>query len=241
MRIGILLADTMNPDLAAIDGGYPAMYRWVFTAPDAELEVFAAHEGDLPADVTGVDAWVIGGSRASAYDDEPWIHELRSFVRRAYLADVTLVGICFGHQLIADVLGGKAGPADAGWNTGAVTYTRNDGSTFKLLASHRDQVLELPVGAEVTLSSEMCPVAGFRMGTQVITVQCHPEFSNELGAALYDGRRHLLGDAMVERAMASCRAETLARREVADDLLAFVRARTHASMWEHCRFLQRPA
>ena len=224
MRIGILLVDNLAPDLASIAGDYDELYRWVFDAPDVELEFHAAHLGQLPPSVRGVDAWVIGGSRASAYDDVPWIHGLRDFVREAYLADMTLIGICFGHQLIADVLGGKAGPADIGWNAGARTYRRNDGSTFELLASHRDQVLELPHGGEVTVRSEHCPISGFRIGHQVITIQPHPEFSGELGAELYAGRRHLLGDDAVDRAVAS--GDTgLARREISDGLLDFVRSR----------------
>ncbi len=224
MRIGIILVDNLAPDLASIAGDYDELYRWVFDSPDVELEFHAAHLGELPPSVRGVDAWVIGGSRASAYDDVPWILALRDFVREAYFADMTLIGICFGHQLIADVLGGKAGPADIGWNAGAVTYRRADGSSFDLLASHKDQVLELPHGAEVTVQAEHCPIAGFRIGHQVITVQPHPEFPGELGAELYAGRRHLLGDAVVDRAVASCAAD-LARREIGDELLDFVRSR----------------
>ncbi len=224
MRLGILLVDNLNPEHAVVDGDYDSLYRWVFDAPDVDIEFHAAHLGELPASVQGVDAWVIGGSRKSAYDDEPWIHALRTFVRDAYFADMTLIGICFGHQLIADVLGGKAGPADIGWNAGAVTYRRRDGSTFELLASHKDQVLELPKGAEITVTAEHCPIAGFRIGHQVTTIQPHPEFSAALGAALYSGRRHLLGDDMVERAVASCGNE-LQRREIGDELLDFVRSR----------------
>ena len=225
MRLGVLLVDNLNPEHAAVDGDYDELYRWVFEAPDVELEFHAAHRGELPPSVRGVDAWVIGGSRASVYDDEPWIHSLRDFVREAYFADMTLIGICFGHQLIADVLGGKAGPADIGWNAGAITYHRTDGTTFELLASHRDQVLERPHGGEVTVWAEHCPVAGYRIGNQVTTIQPHPEFSPELGAALYSGRRHLLGDDMVEHAVASCRTAELARRTIGDELLDFVRSR----------------
>lgn len=224
MRIGLLLVDNLDPQHAAVDGDYDALYRWMFDAPDVELESFPVHLGRLPAAPTLADAWVIGGSRRSVYDDDAWIHALRRFVRDAYDADATLVGICFGHQLVADVLGGRAGPSDGGWCVGATTYSRPDGSTFDLLASHRDQVLELPHGAEVTLTAERCPVAGFRIGDQVITVQGHPEFSGALAASIYAARRALLGDAATDAAIASC-DRRLGRRQVADELLEFMRAR----------------
>ena len=155
------------------------------------------------AQLDRADAFLITGSRHSVYDDLPWIAELVTFVEAALKADKKIIGICFGHQLMAHFFGGRVGAADKGWAVGVhnnrvtaqfswMQHTEQD--NVALLSSHKDQVLELPADAQVFLASDFCPVAGFVQGDQVITVQGHPEFSKPYARRLMQYREALLGE-----------------------------------------------
>ncbi|GKQ81081.1 hypothetical protein KAM448_33750 [Aeromonas caviae] len=110
MRLGILDCDRLDPDLV---GDFGPVYSEMFIkgfralAPELEFRVWSALDGDLPPDLTECDAWLITGSRHDAYSDIPWILALRDWIRRAHDANVKLAGVCFGHQVIAQALGGE--------------------------------------------------------------------------------------------------------------------------------------
>jgi GMP synthase-like glutamine amidotransferase len=136
---------------------------------------------------------------------------LRAQVVLLLQAGKKLVGVCFGHQLIALCLGAKVGRAPQGWGTGRMTYQWHDhplsqpsGRTeISLLASHQDQVFELPAGATLLASNAFCPVAAFVVGNQVLCVQPHPEFVEDYSAFLLNKRRALLGEALYSRSINS--------------------------------------
>ena len=122
MRIGILLAERTPEPLRPRHGPYEALYeQWL----DGRGFVFATHavrDGFLPSAVDAADAWLVTGSACSAYDDEAWIPPLEQFVRDAVDAGGPVIGICFGHQLVAQALGGTVERSPAGWTVGAVDY-----------------------------------------------------------------------------------------------------------------------
>ena len=159
--------------------------------------------GRYPHRVDDCDGYLITGSRASAYDDEPWIVRLADFVRELDDARTKTVGICFGHQLIAGALGGQVDRAQAGWGVGVHTWKVVDDEPwmrprldeFRLLASHQDQVTALPPGARLLASSDFCPNAAFAVGDHLVAMQGHPEFTRGYAEFLMRGRRDRLGPA----------------------------------------------
>lgn len=198
MKIGILKTGEVSPELKAPYGDYPAMFvrRLAGVASDLEFAVVRVVAGELPAAPEEADAWLITGSRHGVYDDLPWIGPLKDFVRACVAARVPVVGICFGHQLLAEALGGRSVKSEAGWQLGLQEYdvTARAGwmaglpDRFALRAVHQDQVVALPPSATVLASSPGCPYAALAFGDPerplAISVQPHPEFDSDYTADL---------------------------------------------------------
>ena len=206
-RIGLLHMDDLT-DLRVPGGDYPDLYAHMFRHEDAELVHVAVHRGDAPASLDDCDGWIVGGSRHSVYDDHDWIATAEEIIHQAIGGEHPLVGVCFGHQLVAQALGGRTAKADVGWGIGAKRYETvaaspwsDGGVPTTLLASHQDQVVDLPAAAVVWSSSDYCPVAGMTIGERVWTMQGHPEFSPELCEVVYERRRAVIGDAEVDAAL----------------------------------------
>jgi GMP synthase-like glutamine amidotransferase len=215
MRIGILKTDSVRDEFQSEFGDYPAMFRAVLmaSADDEPIEFrdYDVQRGEYPAALDECDAYLITGSRESVYDDQPWIHRLGEFVRQLDEAQHKLVGICFGHQLIAHVLGGETRAADVGWAVG-VQETRvltpaewmlPYRERFGLLSSHKDQVVKLPDRAELFAATPTCPNSGFTIGDHILTFQGHPEFSKGYSQALMNLRREMLGERLYSRGVES--------------------------------------
>ena len=213
MRIGILQTDRVMERFRGRHGDYPRMFEDVLTAAaDGESLEFDAIDTVEPAypEPNSCDAYVITGSRQSVYDDDPWIAGLADFVGKALEAERKVVGICFGHQLIAHFFGGEAGPAP-GWAVGVhesrivadVPWLEPKMDRFGLLSSHKDQVTRMPEGAELFATNEFCPIAGFTWGEGVMTLQGHPEFRKPYSRDLMNMRRELLGEDTYRTGVAS--------------------------------------
>lgn len=203
MKIGLLECDHVRDELRHIAGDYREMFTRLFNrhAPQFELEYFDVRNGQFPASVETCDGYLTTGSRFSAYDVEGWIHELKDFVRQLRDADRPFVGICFGHQILAEALGGKVGKAPQGWGIGIhsldVTQTESwmqpEQASCGIQYSHRDQVLRLPENSVVLGESDHCPVAMFRVGQRMLGIQGHPEFPAAYTEALVRTRTELIG------------------------------------------------
>ncbi|WP_411353104.1 type 1 glutamine amidotransferase (plasmid) [Leisingera aquaemixtae] len=193
MRLCILEADTPAPDLLGIAGTYADMFvNWLQPSlPEAEFFRVSAHLGDLPGAVGDHDGYLITGSLFSAYQDLPWIHELKAFVRRAFDNAIPIGGVCFGHQLMAEAMGGQVALCNRGWAVGKTEYqTSPDGAerfgqeAINALSFHRDQIVSLPAAATPLAGNSHCPWAALAYGDQAFSVQFHPEFSSDYMAAL---------------------------------------------------------
>ena len=142
-------------------------------------------------------------------------------------ANIPVLGICFGHQLIAHVLGGETTPAARGWGVGVHEFRVEDAppwmsgklGSFRLLCSHRDQVVRLPRDARVFARSDFCPVAGYTLGEHFVTFQGHPEFLKPYAVILMQSRKELLESAY-DKGIASL-AETTDEGLVATWMLEF--------------------
>jgi GMP synthase-like glutamine amidotransferase len=206
MKLCILDNDTLDPEVAPAYGSYGAMLARLLRNAGAQwtMDLYDTTQGHYPASFDDYEAVLLTGSQADAFSDTPWVVDLRGHVSALLKAQKKLLGVCFGHQLIAVCLGANVGRAPQGWGTGRMTYTwhtpdlaqAQGRSEISLLASHQDQVLALPPGATLLASNEFCPVAAYTVGQHVFCVQPHPEFDVEYSAFLLNKRRDALGEAL---------------------------------------------
>jgi GMP synthase-like glutamine amidotransferase len=194
MKLGILETGDVVPELKARHGDYPAMFRALLGAVEPKLEfaTVSVVSGAMPAAPGQADAWLVTGSRHGVYDGLPWIEPLKGFLRDCIDARVPVVGICFGHQILAEALGGRAVKSDRGWGLGVQEYDVVPGAPawlgalpehFAMRALHQDQVVELPPNAHVLAHSAHCDFAAVAYGDperpEAISLQPHPEFGPE--------------------------------------------------------------
>ena len=194
---------------------YPDMFAALLSPSDRELayESVAVLDGEALPDPSACEAVLITGSPFGVYDSTPWMDPLRRFIRAAHGARIPMVGVCFGHQIIADALGGEVRKSEKGWGIGRHSYdiTRRrdwmgeDRPAVSLSASHQDQVITPPVGAVTLARSAHTEHAILEYAdAPVITIQGHPEFSDRYASALWQARRgKALTDAQVDAALAS--------------------------------------
>lgn len=189
-RIAIIACGEVPPPLQPRHH-YPSMFTALLApfAPDFSFDTIAVFQGAALPDPDAYDGYLFTGSRHGVYEQLPWIAPAEAFIRAAMATDRPCVGICFGHQLMAQALGGKVEKARAGWGLGMLPYTfRHDGAerTITMPAIHQDQVVEKPPGAIVVAENVHCPHAGLRYQGPGLSFQFHPEFDRAFLAELID-------------------------------------------------------
>lgn len=189
MKIGILKSGHPPEDLRPEYGDYDDVFSRMLADQGLTFEGYSVVDMAFPDSVTACDGWLITGSRHGAYEDLAFIPPLEDFIRQAYAADIPLVGVCFGHQIIAQALGGKVEKFRDGWAVGRQTYDWN-GEAVSLNAWHQDQVTEVPSDATVCASNDFCQNAAMVYGKKAFTVQAHPEYDSNFiaGLAKFRGR-----------------------------------------------------
>jgi GMP synthase (glutamine-hydrolysing) len=196
---------------------------------DADLEVFHCPSGELPPDFR-YDGFVVTGSWASVYWDEPWIGQLKTWVGDAIEAGLPALGVCYGHQLLADVMGGRVrsmGEYEIGYRS-----VEQDGENrlldgieedMTVFTTHSDHVVKEPPGATVIAKNDY-GIHGFRKG-RVFAVQFHPEYDMATAEEIARGKDQLPKD-RIEDVLAGINAENYAAacevKELFDNFVAFV-------------------
>jgi GMP synthase (glutamine-hydrolysing) len=183
MKIGILQTGHAPDEIQTQLGDYDAMFGRFLAGEGFTFETFNVVDMVFPANAATCDGWLITGSKHGAYEDHAFIPPLEEFIRAAKAEDVPMVGVCFGHQIIAQALGGKVEKFDGGWAVGRQTYAWGN-EDIALNAWHQDQVVALPADAHAVASNDFCANAAVVYGRQAFTVQPHPEFGDQMIAGL---------------------------------------------------------
>ena len=203
MKIGILQTGHSPKELLGETGNYADLFVNLLAGQDFEFTTYSVVDMDFPANADVADGWLITGSKHGAYEDHPFIAPLETLIRDIYAADLPLVGICFGHQIIAQALGGKVEKFKDGWAVGRQTYDWQ-GEDIHLNAWHQDQVVALPEDAAVCARNDFCENAALIYGKKAFTVQAHPEFDGNFIAGLATHRGPgVVPDAQLDAARAT--------------------------------------
>ena len=210
MRVDVLL---MNTDRSAFAQRHPDDAQKVITAlqairPDWAYRAWAARDGELPPDALAAEAWVLTGSVASVTQPEPWMERTADALRQRHAAGRTLVGLCFGHQLIAQALGGTVGRSAGGFRLGVAETALAAQEPWmdpplprlSLFAAHEDQVQQPPPGARVLGGNVFCPVSAYAIGQHVLCTQYHPELTRAFMRDLLTSFGHKFGAPVVAQA-----------------------------------------
>lgn len=199
MKIGILQTGHSPEEIIATEGDYNEMFVKLLGGEGFSFETYAVVDGIFPAGPGAADAWLITGSKHGAYEAHSWIPPLEALIREIAAAAKPLVGVCFGHQIIAQALGGKVEKFAGGWAIGHQTYEIG-GQEVSLNAWHQDQVTKLPEGARVLGHNDHCANAVLAIGEHILTIQPHPEFGTGVIEGLITHRGGAVPEADIARA-----------------------------------------
>ncbi len=211
MRVGLLVVGHVDPKSTHLAGDYPELFAALLAGLGIDLVRYDLDAGRFPDTATECDGWICSPSRSSTYDDLPWRADAESLLRDLVAREIPYVGICFGHQLLAQALGTPVRRAADGWQVGVQEYEVVEtpwwmtppADRLALIASHEDQVQAVPAGATLLSRSAGCPIAGLVVGERAWSLQAHPEFVPDLADHLLAGRVELIGAERVREARAS--------------------------------------
>lgn len=219
--IGILVTGHAPDSLRLLHGDYADMFVALLGEHDFHFRRFNVIDGDFPESPDVADGWMVTGSKHGVYEALDWIGRLESFIRDAHTANVPMVGICFGHQVMAKAMGGTVEKFAGGWTVGTCRYRRHDtGATMAALAFHQDQVIEAPPMAETFGEGETCRHAMLRYGDWGLSYQPHPEFTSGFFTALAENHRDVLPETVYGAALPV--TETLATQAMREEIRAFL-------------------
>ena len=215
MHIAILEAGRTNPKMPEKFQHYPDMFETLFAdqrnSADFQFSIVPVIDYVFPRAVNDYDGYLVTGSAFGVYDNVPFIPKLKTFIHEIFAARKPLVGVCFGHQIVAHALGGYAAKFDGGWGignmpikmVGKADWIPANINQLDLIHVHQDQVIKLPPDAVRLAQSNFCQNAAFAIGKQVFAIQGHPEFTSAYTNALINIREKKIGEERAEIARIS--------------------------------------
>ena len=192
ITLGILETGIIDDHLTRIHGTYPDMFVKMYQAQDPSVifKFYNVIENHYPQNIDECDAYLITGSKSDSFSNEPWVETLRQYICTLYNQSKSLIGVCFGHQVIAIALGGMAGRSNKGWGIGVynskieqsvqqqkLPWLESQYQSFNLLVSHQDQVSQIPPNATLLASNDFCHNSAYYIEDKVLCFQGHPEIS----------------------------------------------------------------
>lgn len=197
--------------------------------PRRDVEVATVYEGAALPDPAAPIGAVVTGSSAFVTEAAPWSERTGAWLRRAVEAGTPVLGVCYGHQLLARALGGEVGRNPRGREIGTVLVRLEAAAsddpllagfppTLRVQATHLESVLSLPPEARLLASSDLDPHAAFAVGERAFGVQFHPEFDADVIREYIRARREpmreegLSPDALLAAAVDSPYGTALLRR-----------------------------
>ena len=212
IKLGVLDCGEMPSEWVEEHGTFAQWFTPFLNKASSSIDyqAYDVYRGQLPERADECSAWLITGSADSVYDDLEWLNALKEFIRLS-VKQVPIVGICFGHQLLHEVLGGKVERSDKGWCIGThhyqvsrqASWMQPEAAAFDLLASHQDQVMIPAPDSQTLASSASCPVAMSAFGDYAISMQPHPELLADLAELVFSTRRDEQGHGVTDEALAS--------------------------------------
>lgn len=203
MKIGLLQCDHVDDELVGEHGEYPDMIQRAFhlylpeqSSAQIKWHRYAVIDDRFPEYEKECDAYIITGSKHNVDDPEDWIVVLKNFVGSCYIKGIPVIGICFGHQLIASALGGEVKPSKNGWGVGIyksdiqhhLTWMDEFSDHLTLIYSHQDQVQKVPANTKTLVSNEFCRYGMILIGEHFLGIQGHPEFEKSYSRDLMNLR-----------------------------------------------------
>jgi len=225
MKAAILQCDNVLAKFQPQFGNYPAMIEQIFDGVDLPLsfDTYDCRQDQFPGDINEYDFYITTGSKASAYEDSAWIGRLIELVRQLDKQQKKLIGICFGHQIIALALGGKVEKSGNGWGIGIARNRiisrpewMSDGpAEINILVSHQDQITGLPDDTILIAENDFCPFFIVQWGNHFLSIQGHPEWNTDYSRTLINDRKSIIPPDRIKAALNSL--------QIAPDNALFVR------------------
>ena len=213
LKIGIFQTGSIPKELNQYFPSYPQMFIDCLSANSNQwtFDNFEIFNSVFPKDLKIYDGFIITGSAYGVYENLPWINNLFRKINEIINQGIPLVGICFGHQAIAQAINGLVEKSNLGWGAGVSNmeifiqkkWFHSSNSCLNLIYSHQDQVIKLPKYAEIIAGNQFCPISSFCIDDKVFTLQGHPEFSNQYALKLLHLRKNKIGLEKFEKAKIS--------------------------------------
>lgn len=211
--IAILETGVPPAGLDSTYGTYADMFSRLLASEGRAFKVFKTLNGELPEQTQSLKGVVITGSPSGVYESDPWIVALIDWLK-ALDAQIPVVGICFGHQIMAQAWGGHVEKSHKGWGVGLHEYEVHAHDLWAELAgttgvkiacavTHQDQVVKKPDTAVVLAGSDFTPHGAlYYTDRKAISFQCHPEFCEDFASDLLISRRGIrIDEALVDQAL----------------------------------------